>query len=222
MTKKEKKTAEAQIKNIKARPVYDIETIKIKGYKNNARTHSAGQVEQLAASIKKFGFTNPLLLTPDYEIIAGHGRAAAAAVLGLETVPAIILDYLNETEKRAYILADNRLAELAGWDLDLLSQELNEISENMDLDLIGFSDQDLAELLEEAESEEEAEEQTAAAVDEEEEKKPVSRPGELYLLGPHRLTVGETDLVQSDDILHFYRKISGEVPINARTGLKFG
>ena len=99
----------------------------------NARTHSKKQVQQLAASIKKLGFNNPVLIDADAKLLAGHGRVEAAKLLGLPSIPTITVDHLSPAEKRAYMLADNRLAEKAGWDLELLKIELTELSE-LDLD----------------------------------------------------------------------------------------
>lgn len=90
-------------------------------YVNNARTHSEEQINQIAASIKEFGFTNPVLIDKDNGIIAGHGRCMAAKKLGMEEVPTICLDYLTDTQRKAYILADNRLAEKAGWNEELVN-----------------------------------------------------------------------------------------------------
>ena len=115
---------------------------------NNSRTHSDEQVAQVAASIKEFGFTNPILIGSDNVIIAGHGRLLAARKLGTETVPCIRLAHLSEAQRRAYVIADNKLALNAGWDDELLSLELGEL-ENMDFDLslIGFSEYELGALL---------------------------------------------------------------------------
>jgi ParB-like chromosome segregation protein Spo0J len=108
-------------------------------YVNNARTHSDGQITQIAASIKEFGFTNPVLVDGENGIIAGHGRVLAAKKLGLDEVPTIELKHLTKTQKKAYILADNRLALNSGWDNDLLALELGELSDDgFDLDLLGF------------------------------------------------------------------------------------
>jgi ParB-like chromosome segregation protein Spo0J len=113
-------------------------------YANNARTHSDDQVTQIAASIKEFGFTNPVLIDKDNGIIAGHGRVMAAKKLGLSEVPAIMLDHLTDIQRKAYILADNRIALNSGWDNELLSLELHDLTElDFNLDLIGFSVDDL-------------------------------------------------------------------------------
>ncbi len=121
---------------------------RLKPYAKNARTHSAEQVEKIAASIATYGFNAPILVDSDDGIIAGHGRFAAAKTLGLEQVPVIILDHLTEKQRRAYILADNRLAELAGWDVNLLAEELEVLrDEKLDLAVIGWTDAELEDLL---------------------------------------------------------------------------
>lgn len=131
-------------------------------YARNARTHSDEQVQQIASSIKEFGFINPVIVSADNGVIAGHGRIMAAQLMGLEKVPCIVESHLTETQKRAYILADNRLAEKAGWDEALLQIELEELGgEGVDLDLIGFSMADFEELF----GEEEEEEHTAADIE---------------------------------------------------------
>lgn len=113
-------------------------------YVNNARTHNEEQVLQIAASIKEFGFTNPVLIDGENGIIAGHGRLMAAKKLGLEEVPTIELSYLSEAQRKAYILADNKLALNSGWDNDLLAIEFAELGElGFDLDLTGFSSEEI-------------------------------------------------------------------------------
>ena len=117
-------------------------------YARNARTHSPEQVAQIAGSIREFGFTNPMLCEERGTIIAGHGRLAAAQKLGLEKVPCITIAGLSDTQRRALILADNRIAETAGWDAEMLRVELEELTEaGADLDLIGFDDESLDELI---------------------------------------------------------------------------
>lgn len=117
-------------------------------YKKNARTHSDAQVSEIAASILEFGFTNPVLVDSKKGVIAGHGRLMAAKKLGLKEVPVIILDHLNEKQKRAYILADNKLALNAGWDEKILAEELASlIDSGYETDVIGFSQSELRDLL---------------------------------------------------------------------------
>jgi ParB-like chromosome segregation protein Spo0J len=117
-------------------------------FARNPRTHSDEQVAQIAASIKEFGFINPILLDGDNGVIAGHGRLAAARLLGLKTVPCIELGHLSETQKRAYIIADNKLALNAGWDEELLRLELLDLKElGANLDLTGFDAMELADIM---------------------------------------------------------------------------
>ena len=116
-------------------------------YARNARTHSDEQVAQIAASIREFGFNNPVLVDKDNGIIAGHGRVAAAHLLGLDTVPTVVLDHLSDVQRRAYILADNKLALNAAWDADLLSLEIEQLAEHLDINLLGFSDEDINNLM---------------------------------------------------------------------------
>jgi ParB-like chromosome segregation protein Spo0J len=133
---------------IKKIQIESVDLEKLIPYARNARTHSADQVAQIAASIKEFGFTNPVLIDETGSIIAGHGRVLAARKLGLVEVPTIKLDYLNETQKKAYIIADNKLALNAGWDERMLGLEVKEIEEaGFDLSLMGFSEKELNELL---------------------------------------------------------------------------
>jgi len=126
---------------------------RIKPYANNARTHSDFQITQIASSIKNFGFVNPVLIGNDFTIIAGHGRFEAAQLLGLKEIPVIELGHLSERERRALVLADNKIALNAGWDFEKLSLELDELSElDFDLSLIGFDEQELDALLKASES----------------------------------------------------------------------
>ena len=113
-------------------------------YARNSRTHSDAQVAQIAASIREFGFTNPVLIDADGGIIAGHGRVMAARKLGLKDVPCLRLGYLSETQRRAYVIADNKLALNAGWDEELLKGEIEDLKlDGFEVDLLGFSDAEL-------------------------------------------------------------------------------
>lgn len=175
---------------------------KLRPYPGNPRTHSKKQIQQIAASIQRFGFTSPLLVSDDLEIIAGAGRLLAARQLGLERVPVIRLAHLDETERRAYVLADNQLALQAGWDKELLAIELGGLIElNFDLSVIGFEASEVEIILGEAA---EADPQTA---DEEEDVVPpldavaVTRPGDIWLLGAHRLICGDARSAQVYDAL---------------------
>lgn len=165
---------------------------RLKPYERNARTHSAEQVAQIAASIVEFGFTNPILVDSHDGIIAGHGRLMAASELGLKTVPVVVLDHLSDRQRKAYILADNQLALNAGWDTDLLRAELQDLAEqDFDLSLIGFSDDELADLLPDIEQLASEELGDADAVPEPP-ADPVTKPGDLWLLGKHRVMCGDS------------------------------
>jgi DNA modification methylase len=159
-------------------------------YQRNARTHSPEQIAQIAGSIVEFGFVNPILVDSSAGVVAGHGRLLAARKLGLAEVPVVVLDHLSETQRRAYILADNRLALNAGWDDALLAAELRDLKgDGLDLSLAGFSDDELEALLADAD-----EPEPAADVDEavpEAPVEPVTRPGDVWLIGDHRLICGD-------------------------------
>lgn len=161
-------------------------------YVNNARTHSDEQVAQIAASIKEFGWTSPLLVDGENGILAGHGRLAAARKLGMIEVPVIELSHLSAQQKKAYILADNRLALNAGWDEDLLKLELSALAElDFDLDLTGFTDKELDALLG-------ADESTGLTDDDavpEVPLEPVSKRGDVYILGQHRVMCGDSTVL---------------------------
>lgn len=117
---------------------------KLVSYKNNARTHSSEQIEQLRRSLQEFGFINPVLIDKEFGIIAGHGRVTAAKLEKYTEVPCLFVEHLSETQKKAYILADNRLAEMAGWDQEILKIELGDLVEDgFDIELAGFDMEDL-------------------------------------------------------------------------------
>ena len=163
-------------------------------YARNARIHDDGQVTKIAGSMAEFGWTVPVLVAGSGEIIAGHGRVLAARKLGLEAVPVIVLDHLTPAQRQAYRIADNRLTELGGWDEALLAGELKElVAENFDLSLIGFEDGELDRLLaldEDGGTESEA--GTPPVVVPEPPRNPVSRTGDLWILGDHRLLCGDS------------------------------
>lgn len=168
-------------------------------YVKNARTHSDEQIALIATSITEFGFTNPILAAPDGEIIAGHGRLLAAARLRLEEVPVIVLDHLTPTQRRALVLADNQIAANAGWDEALLAGELKALEdEGFNLDLIGFSDEQLDELMEGLGGETHNvnfQAGSAGPVAGEDDVPPtpavaVTEPGDVWIMGPHRLVCG--------------------------------
>lgn len=158
-------------------------------YARNARTHSDDQVKQIAASIREFGFNNPILIRDDLTVIAGHGRLAAAKVLGLKEVPTISLSHLTPLQVRAYVLADNKLAMNAGWDDEMLALELKDLEmEGFDVSLTGFDEIEVSSLL--AENTEEGltddDEVPSEVVN------PVTRPGDIWVLGRHRVMCGDS------------------------------
>jgi DNA modification methylase len=157
-------------------------------YARNSRTHSDEQVAQIAASIREFGWTNPVLIDGNGGIIAGHGRLLAARKLGLTEAPCIVLDHLSETQKRALIIADNKLALNAGWDSEMLGLELQELAaEDFDMGLVGFTDDELAALLAE---------KTEGLTDPDETPEPPADPvsvlGDVWVLGKHRIVCGDS------------------------------
>lgn len=175
-------------------------TAKLQPYARNARTHSEEQVAQIAASIAEFGFTNPILAGSDGIIVAGHGRLAAAQKLGLEIVPVVVLDHLTPTQRRALVIADNRIAENAGWDDAMLRIELEALmGEGFDLDITGFDADALAELI--AGDEPDNEGQTDEDAVPEFSETPIARPGDVWIMGPHRLLCGDATLATSYDAL---------------------
>jgi DNA modification methylase len=158
-------------------------------YSRNARTHSPEQVLQIAASIKEFGFTNPILIDDDNNVIAGHGRLMAAKKMGMDKVPCIVCNGWTKAQTKAYILADNKLALNAGWDNELLALELQELQElDFNLDIVGFNQKELDELLAGID-------ETAGLTDEDEtpevQDKPVSVLGDVWILGTHRIICGD-------------------------------
>jgi ParB-like nuclease domain len=178
-----------------------IETLKTTDlipYARNSRTHSESQISQIAGSIREFGFTNPVLIDGENGIIAGHGRVMAAGKLGLAEVPCIRLAHLTETQRKAYIIADNKLALNAGWDEDMLGLELAELKdEDFDISLIGFDDSELADILAETtEGETDPDDVPESPVD------PVSVIGDVWILGNHRIACGDcTDQCTVDNAL---------------------
>jgi 16S rRNA G966 N2-methylase RsmD len=163
----------------------------LKPQRRNARTHTPKQIHQIAASIKEFGFTAPVLVDPNGTILAGHARVEAAQQLGMERVPTILIDHLSEPQKRAYVLADNRLAELAGWDTELLALELQHLTEidlDFEVEITGFETGEIDVLIEGLAA---APDETDILPDVDETSPPVSRVGDLWLLGEHRLLCGD-------------------------------
>ena len=160
-------------------------------YVRNARTHSPEQISQIAASIVEFGFTNPILAGSDKIIVAGHGRLLAAQKLGLTEVPVVVLDHLTPAQRKALIIADNKIAENAGWDEELLRTELQAlIDEGFNLDLTGFDPDELDEIFV-------AEESTVEGITDEDETPDmgdelISRSGDVWIMGNHRLLCGDS------------------------------
>ena len=163
-------------------------------YANNSRTHSDEQVNQVASSIKEFGFTNPVLVEPDGGLIAGHGRVMAAQKLSLDEVPCIVLEGLTEAQKKAYVIADNQLALNSGWDMDALKLEMESLKEmEFDIDLLGFDDEFLDGLM--------PMEETEGLTDEDEVPEPPETPvsvlGDIWQLGDHRLMCGDSTSIDA-------------------------
>lgn len=186
----------------------------------NARTHSKKQLQQIAGSIERFGFVNPVLVSDDCEIIAGHGRVDAAKLLGLPAVPTVRLSNLSAAERRAYVIADNRLAQLAGWDRALLAAELQGLLELKfdDVELTGFS-------LDEIEVPGDAAikgiggrvaDESAADPP----GPPVSRPGDMWELGSHRLICGE-DPLSCDVMVRCWQHSTGQAACLAGAAVNF-
>lgn len=170
---------------------------KLVPYINNARTHSPEQVTKLRSSLREFGFGNPVIIDRDYGIIAGHGRVMAAKEEGIEEVPCVFVDYLTEAQKKAYIIADNRFAQDAGWDEELLRIEI-EALQGMDFDvgLTGFNDDEIADLFD-ANGKSEAEDDDfdlSAAL----EKASFVQRGDIWTVGRHRLMCG--DATSTEDV----------------------
>ncbi|SJZ93889.1 DNA modification methylase [Pilibacter termitis] len=167
-------------------------------YARNSRTHSKEQILQLRSSLREFGFINPCLIDKDFNVIAGHGRIAAAKEEGIVEVPCIFVEHLTEAQKRAYTIADNKLAMNAGWDDEMLSIELSDLQgANFDLDLLGFDTAELDQLLNgDAEVQEDD-----FDVDTELNKPTFSKTGDLWLLGNHRLVCGDSTKQETYDVL---------------------
>ena len=163
-------------------------------YAKNSRTHSDAQVAQIAASIKEFGWTNPILVDGTKGIIAGHGRLMAARKLGLVKVPVIELKDMTESQKKAYVIADNQLAMNAGWDIELLKIEVADLNEDgFDLELLGFDNKMLDSLLEPEVKEGLTDEDQVPEVP----KEPKTKLGDVYILGEHRLMCGDSTSIES-------------------------
>jgi len=197
---------------IEMRPISQLQP-----YAKNAKLHGADQVAKIAASMAEFGWTVPCLVADDGELIAGHGRVLAATQLGLTEAPVIVLGHLTEAQRRAYRIADNKLTELGTWDEALLSSELNDLlAEDFDLSLIGFDDAELEALLAGGGDPEAASGEGEDDIPEVPET-PISRPGDLWLLGKHRLLCG--DATVATDVAHV---LNGVLPLLMVTDPPYG
>ena len=166
-----------------------VSTDKLIPYVNNARTHSAEQIMKLRSSLREFGFINPVIIDRDCNVIAGHGRIAAAKAEGIDEVPCVFADHLTEAQKKAYILADNRMALDAGWDEEMLKVEIESLqAEDIDLALTGFDEKELASLFD---TDTDAQEDDFD-VDAELEKPCVTQSGDIWTLGKHTLVCGDS------------------------------
>ena len=175
----------------------NVKIEKLIPYRNNARTHSDEQVEKIAKSMREFGFINPVLVDGKFNIIAGHGRVLGAKKLGMKEVPCLFIEDLTEEQKRAYIIADNRLAEDAGWDKEMLKIELEELQNlNFDISLTGFEMDDFDFGMDETEVIEDEFDETVP-------EEPKSKKGEIYKLGKHYLMCGDsTDINDVEKLMN--------------------
>lgn len=172
-------------------------------YINNARTHSPEQINKLRASLREFGFINPVIIDRDFNVIAGHGRIFAAKEEGIKEVPCVLVDYLTEAQKKAYIIADNRMAMDAGWDEELLRVEIEALqAEAFDLSLTGFDEVEIAGLF----GDDSDVQEDDFDVDEELEKPTFSKSGDVWTLGRHRLVCGDSTKAETFDTLMQGRK----------------
>ncbi len=171
---------------------------KLVPYQNNARTHSPEQINKLRASLREFGFINPIIIDKDYGIIAGHGRLLAAQAEGMTEVPCVFADHLTEAQKKAYIIADNRMALDAGWDEELLRVEIEALqAEAFDLALTGFDEKELSKLFDDGTEAEDDD----FDVDEELKKPTFTKAGDVWTLGRHRLVCGDSTKPETYELL---------------------
>lgn len=192
-------------KRIRDLKVEKVAIDSLQPYSRNPRTHCKSQLHQIANSIETFGWTNPILIDGDGGVIAGHGRLEAAKLLGLETVPTIRIEDMTEAQKRAYVIADNKLAENAGWDTELLAIELQALAEidlGFDIETTGFEMGEIDVLISGIGH---ADDEADRLPEIDPSLPPLSRPGDLWLLGPHRLLCADATKAES-----FTRLMSGE------------
>lgn len=174
-----------------------ISIAKLVPYQNNARTHSPAQIQKLRSSLREFGFVNPVIIDRDYNVIAGHGRIAAAREEGISEVPCVFVDHLTEAQKKAYIIADNRMAMDAGWDEELLRVELDALTEmGFDLGMTGFDEKELAALFPVEEATEDD-----FDVEAELQKPTFTKSGDVWTLGRHRLVCGDATREETYSVL---------------------
>lgn len=175
-----------------------VDIHKLIPYVNNARTHNVQQINKLRSSLREFGLINPVIIDRDFNVIAGHGRIMAAKEEGINEVPCVFVDYLTEAQKKAYILADNRMAMDAGWDEELLKVEIEALqAEDFDLSLTGFDESELSGFFDTADDAKDDD----FDVDAELEKPPVTKSGDLWLLGNHRLLCGDSTKAETYEML---------------------
>lgn len=171
---------------------------KLVPYQNNARTHSPAQINKLRSSLREFGFINPIIIDRDYGVIAGHGRILAAKEEGITEVPCVFADHLTEAQKKAYIIADNRMAMDAGWDEELLRVEIEALqAENFDPLLTGFDEKELSKLFDDGLDAEEDDFDVEAEL----QKPTFSKPGDVWTLGRHRLVCGDSTNAETYEAL---------------------
>ena len=176
---------------------------KLVPYQNNARTHSPEQINKLRSSLREFGFINPVIIDRNYGIIAGHGRAIAAREEGITEVPCVFADHLTEAQKKAYIIADNRMAMDAGWDEELLRVEIEALqAEAFDLALTGFDEKELSKLFDDGKEAKDDD----FDVDAELQKPTVTKSGDVWMLGRHRLVCGDSTKPETNESLMGGRK----------------
>ena len=174
-----------------------VDINKLVPYANNARTHNKEQILKLRSSLREFGFVNPVIIDREYNVLAGHGRIMAAKEEGIAEVPCVYADHLTEAQKKAYILADNRMALDAGWDEELLSVEMQELQElGFDLSMTGFDEKELTDLLDVDASSEAKEDDfdLSAAL----EKAAFVQHGDIWTVGRHKLMCG--DATSAEDV----------------------
>ncbi len=173
-------------------------------YANNARTHSKEQINKIRSSLREFGFVNPVLIDKDKNIIAGHGRVTAAKEEGIKEVPCVLVEHLTEAQKKAYIIADNKLALDAGWDNELLALELENLKElDFDVELTGFNAAEIEDLFFQVHDKDVEDDDFDADAALEEIDEPVSKQGDIWILGKHRLICGDSTKAET------YEKLMG-------------